>query len=146
MLRRVAVVALAITTLAEPAGSQQVQAEADPGVRLNRLIDRAEVRVSRLELQPGAERRVHAHDDVEYHLWVPFAGQLQIAIGSNPPVAAALGQAFFLQRGTAHGFKNVGQTPAGVFEIFVKKSALAANTTPLGQPDMKDVLLKAMLR
>jgi quercetin dioxygenase-like cupin family protein len=109
--------------------------EADPGVRPTRLIDRAEVRVSRVEIQPGATRRVHTHDDVEYHLWIPIEGQLQLTIGSDAPVAAASGQAFFLKRGTPHGFKNVGTTPAAVFEIFVKQATLAgqdSHADPLG--------------
>ncbi len=42
----------------------QTTAEADPGVRLTRLIDRAEVRVSRPEIEPGAARRIHAHNDL----------------------------------------------------------------------------------
>jgi feruloyl esterase len=117
--------AAATATASGSSASAQAQAgaEADPGVRFTRLIDRAEVRVSRLELQPGAERRVHQHDDVEYHMWVPVEGQLEITIGSAPPVrAAALGQAFFMTRGTPHGFKNVGATPAVALEIFVKQT------------------------
>jgi len=101
--------------------------EADPGVRPTRLIDRAEVRVSRVEIQPGATRRVHAHNDVQFHLWVPMTGALQLSIGSEPPVPAASGQAFFLTRGTPHGFKNVGTTPAAVLEVFVKDGAPNAN-------------------
>jgi hypothetical protein len=38
----------------------------NPGVTPVRQIDRAEVRVTRVELQPGAVRSVHAHDDVGY--------------------------------------------------------------------------------
>ena len=99
--------------------------EADPGVRPFRLIDRDEIRVSRVELQPGAVRRVHVHDDVEYHVWAPVVGTLEITVGNDAPKAAAPGQAFFMKRGTPHGFRNTGTTPAAVFEIFVKKS-----TTP----------------
>lgn len=147
MLRYLTMVGIAMSALApQPAAAQSAQVEADPGVKLTRLIDRAEVRVSRLELQPGAARRVHAHDDVEYHLWIPFDGQLQITIESNEPVPAALGQAFFLQRGTTHGFKNVGTTPAGVFEIFVKTAARVGGADPLGPSDVKELLLRAMLR
>jgi quercetin dioxygenase-like cupin family protein len=111
---------------AQAPAAPQVTAEADPGVRLTRLIDRAEVRLSRIELQPGAVRRVHAHDDVAYHLWVPIAGSLEITIGSEAPVAAASGQAFFMKRGTPHGFRNVGATPAALFEIFIKQTTTAA--------------------
>ena len=90
------------------------------------MIDRAEVRLSRIELQPGAVRRVHAHDDVAYHLWVPIAGSLEITIGTDAPVTASSGQAFFMKRGTSHGFRNVGTTPAALFEIFIKETTAAA--------------------
>jgi quercetin dioxygenase-like cupin family protein len=104
----------------------QLPAEADPGVRPFRLIDRDEIRVTRVELQPGAARRIHVHDDVEYHVWAPVAGTLEITIGNDAPRAAAPGQAFFMKRGTPHGFRNTGTTPAAVFEIFVKKSTTTA--------------------
>src|SRR5215203_2094002 len=117
----------ATRVLAQPAA--QAAGEADPGVRPVRLIDRDEIRVSRVELQPGAVRRVHAHDDVEYHVWAPVSGTLEITIAQDPPKAATAGQAFFLKRGTMHGFRNTGQTPASVFEIFVKRSTTAADMT-----------------
>ena len=132
MRSSLAVAGLALAVLiARPAGAQTPAAgEADPGVRPTRLIDRGEVRVSRVEIQPGAVRRVHVHDDVEYHLWIPIEGQLQITIGAEAPVAAASGQAFFLKRGTPHGFQNVGATPAAVFEIFVKQTKMAGGPDP----------------
>ncbi len=104
----------------------QLPSEADPGVRPFRLIDREEIRVTRVELQPGAVRRVHVHDDVEYHVWTPVVGTLEITVGNDAPKAAAPGQAFFMKRGTPHGFRNTGTTPAAVFEIFVKKSTTTA--------------------
>jgi quercetin dioxygenase-like cupin family protein len=100
--------------------------EADPGVRPTRLIDRAEVRVSRVEIQSGATRRVHTHDDVEYHLWIPIEGTLELTLRNDPPIAAKPGEAYFMTRGTPHGFRNVGATPAAVFEIFIKQTATKA--------------------
>jgi quercetin dioxygenase-like cupin family protein len=112
--------------LTQPAAAQtQAPGEADPGVRPTRLIDRAEIRVSRVEVQAGATRRVHTHDDVEYHVWVPLEGSFQITIGSDPAVAAKAGQAIFMKRGTPHGFRNVGTTAGAVMEIFVKQSSAA---------------------
>jgi quercetin dioxygenase-like cupin family protein len=112
--------------------------EADPGVRPTRLIDRAEIRVSRVELQGGAVRAVHAHDDVEYHVWVPLEGRLEITIESGSPTVAEAGQAFFLTRGTSHGFRNLGATPAAVMEIFVKQSVVGASTDAI--EDLDDLL------
>ena len=45
----------------------------------------------------------------------------------DAPVAAVPGQAFFMKKGTKHGFRNTGTTPAAVFEIFVKRSTTSAS-------------------
>lgn len=112
------------------------QPEADPGVRPTRLIDRDEIRVSRIELQPGATRSVHAHDDVEYHVWTPVEGTFEFTMGADAPVTAKPGQAFFMKRGTRHGFRNIGNAPGAVFEIFVKKTTMAASTDPAALADI----------
>ena len=93
----------------------------DPGVTPTRLIDRDEIRVSRVALEPGAVRSVHTHEDVQYHVWVALEGQLEITIGDARPVAASNGKSFFMQKGTRHGFRNTGSTPGAAMEIFVKE-------------------------
>jgi hypothetical protein len=80
MQRYLAVYGLALATLVGRPVMAQTPGEADPGVRPTRLIDRAEVRVTRVEIQPGATRRAHQHDDGVYRLWVPIEGQLQLTI------------------------------------------------------------------
>jgi len=127
-----AFVAAAALFIAPPAFAQApAPGEADPGVRPIRMIDRAEVRASRVEIQAGATRSVHAHDDVIYHLWIPIEGSLQITIGNDAPVSAASGQAFFMKRGTRHGFKNIGTTPGAALEIFIKQTTTAGGIDPL---------------
>jgi quercetin dioxygenase-like cupin family protein len=119
------------------------QPEADPGVRPTRLIDRDEMRVSRIDLQPGATRSVHAHDDVEYHVWTPVEGTFEFTMGTDAPVTAKPGQAFFMKRGTRHGFRNVGSTAGAVFEIFVKKTTTAAGSTE--RTALADILVALQL-
>ena len=97
-----------------------------------RQIDRAEVRVTRVELQAGAVRSVHTHDDVRFHLFIPVSGKIELTIGSAKPVEAAVGQAYFMEKGTPHGFRNTGSTPAMVMEVFVKEGAAAAQQAPVG--------------
>lgn len=111
----------------------------DPGVTPVRLMDRPEIRISRVEVLPGSVRSVHTHDDVKFHVWVALSGKLEVTIGSAKPVLAAEGQALFMQKGTPHGFRNVGTAPAAVMEIFVKegsvaKADMAALLAALGQP------------
>ena len=102
----------------------------DPGVTPVRLMDRPEIRISRVDVQPGAVRGVHRHDDVKFHVWLALTGKLEVTIGSAKPVLAAEGQAFFMQKGTPHGFRNVGTTTAAVMEIFVKTDV--ASTAEIG--------------
>jgi quercetin dioxygenase-like cupin family protein len=95
----------------------------DPGVTPLRQIDRPEVRVTRVELQPGAVRSVHVHNDVRFHLFLPVSGKIELTIGSAVPVDAVPGQSYFIEKGTPHGFRNVGSSPAMVMEVFVKDGA-----------------------
>ncbi len=115
--------------------SAQQQASPDPGVSPVRLLDRDDIRVTRVELAAGAVRSVHAHDDVEYHVWAPIAGTFEITIKKGKPAAAKPGQAFYMKKGTQHSFRNTGTTPAAVMEIFVKRStATAAALALAAQP------------
>ena len=135
MWRLIGASALAGSFVIAPALAAQTQTpapgEADPGVRPTRLIDRAEIRVSRVEIQAGATRRVHQHDDVEYHVWAPLEGTLQITVGSDAPVTAKPGQAIFMKKGTPHGFKNIGTTPGAALEIFIKQTTSAETLSPV---------------
>jgi quercetin dioxygenase-like cupin family protein len=98
----------------------------DPGVARAVLIDRPELRVLRVEIQPGATRRIHRHDDLRYHLFLPLTSGVELTIGSAQPVAAAAGQAFFIKGGTPHSFRNTGASVAMAFEVFIKPDTAAA--------------------
>jgi quercetin dioxygenase-like cupin family protein len=98
----------------------------DPGIHPIRQIDRPDVRVLRVEIQPYAVRSVHTHDDVKFHLFIPVSGNLELTIGSAKPVEATPGQAFLMEKGTPHGFRNTGSTPGMAMEVFVKDNAATA--------------------
>ena len=118
----VLVLSSAVSSWAQPAPLAP-----DSGVAATRLINRAELRISRVVLQPGAARSAHAHDDVEYHAWIVLEGTFELSVGTNGPVPALPGAAFFFERGTMHGFRNVGLTEAVVMEVFVKQSGSNAS-------------------
>ena len=121
------VMMLAITLLVLTGTHPTGQQRADPGVTFTRLIDREEIRISRVVLEPGATRQPHSHDDVQYHAWVPLEGSFELSLGTDAPVLASAGDAFFFERGTMHGFRNVGTTEAAVMEVFVKDGADTAS-------------------
>ena len=107
-------------------------ARAAQGYTPVRLWERPDVRATRVELKPMANRAIHQHDDVKFHLFIPLKGKLQLTIGSDKPVEAPVGQAFYIKGGTPHGFRNLGSTPAMVMEIFVKNGASTASLDALG--------------
>jgi quercetin dioxygenase-like cupin family protein len=130
---RMMVLALPLTLL----GALHVSAQTpgavntpDPGVNPVRQIDRAEVRVTRVELQPGAVRSTHAHNEVRFHLFIPVTGKIELTVGSAKPVEVTPGQAYFMGKGTMHGFRNIGASPAMVIEGFVKEGAASVQLEP----------------
>lgn len=98
-------------------GAQSVP---DPGIVPTQILDRPEIRIFRVELQPGATRRIHSHDDVLYHVWIPLEGRLELSVSGERPVIGLPGEAVYLQGSTTHGFKNVGSTAATVMEVFIE--------------------------
>jgi len=143
----------ALAALSLPAFAQQAatspapRRQPDEGVAPNVLMNRDEVRVLRVEIQPGATRRTHTHDDVQFHLWVPVSGTLKFTMGSDAPVDAAVGQAFFMKRGTPHSFTNTGSTVAVVMEVFIKDNpahAASIKVEPAGGAE-RDTMAKLAL-
>ena len=112
--------------IAASAQAPKAAKNANPGVNPVRLMDRPEVRVTRVEIQAGAVRSVHQHDDVRFHLFIPLAGKIELTIGSAKPVEAVVGQSYFMEKGTPHGFRNTGSTLGMVMEVFVKDGATVA--------------------
>ena len=94
--------------------------EVDPGIfNTSPIIDRAELRAGRLEIKPGSARRVHQHDDVQYHLFIPLTGSVQLNMGAET-INATAGNVYFINKGTPHGFRNATDSTATAVEIFVK--------------------------
>src|SRR3954468_8202402 len=98
-----------------------VAATSGTGVSNAALLDRPEVRVLRVDVQPGGVRNIHTHDDTQFHLFIPVSGGAQFELEPDKPVDLTTWQAQFIKGGTRHGFKNTGTTTATVIEVFVKK-------------------------
>src|ERR1700682_2262283 len=105
--------------------------KADQGYTPVRLWERPDVRATRVEIKAGVIRAVHQHDDVKFHLFIPLMGTPQPPIGSDKPVDAPIGQAFYIKGGTPHGFRNLGSTPGMAIEVFVKNGATSASLNAL---------------
>jgi quercetin dioxygenase-like cupin family protein len=121
-----AAIVAALPGLQALAQTKDLIATQDPGVARAVVMDRAEVRVLRVEIQPGATRRIHQHDDVRFHLFMPLTEGVELTVGSEKPVVASAGQAYFMLKGTPHGFRNTGTSVAKAIEVFVKPDSTAA--------------------
>jgi quercetin dioxygenase-like cupin family protein len=98
-----------------------IAATSGTGVSNAALLDRPEVRVLRVDVQPGGVRNVHTHDDTQFHLFIPVSGGAQFEVEPEKPVDISTWQAQFIKGGTRHGFKNTGTSTATVIEVFIKK-------------------------
>ena len=84
------------------------------------LRDQPEVRALRLVMEPGGTRVLHAHGDVQFHLFVPISGPMELNLDGGQSVDVQPWHPYFLPEGTRHGFHNGGSTAVEVMEIFVK--------------------------
>jgi quercetin dioxygenase-like cupin family protein len=98
-----------------------VAATSGTGVSNAALLDRPEVRVLRVDVEPGGVRNIHTHDDTQFHLFIPISGTPEFQIEPDKPAKLSAWEAQFVKGGTRHGFKNPGTTTATVVEVFVKK-------------------------
>jgi mannose-6-phosphate isomerase-like protein (cupin superfamily) len=98
----------------------------DPGISTMQVLDTAEFRVLRDYAEPGATRRMHAHADATWHVFVLVTGQLALTVEGESPMDVSQGQVLSLKGGVQHTFKNTGTVAATIVEVFGRKSAPAA--------------------
>lgn len=61
------------------------------GVSNATLLNQAEARVARVDVEPNGVRNLHAHDDARFHLFIPVTGTVQLEIESEMPLELAPG-------------------------------------------------------
>ena len=101
----------------------------DPGVTFLNVVENAHVRVLQINLQAGAVRRPHIHNDVVFSIVVPVTGSLELTVDKDPVVTAVPGQAYYSAKGQTHSFTNKTAAAVQIIEIFVK-----ADSGPAGAP------------
>lgn len=107
--------------VAGPERAKPVQG--DPGISSMVVLDRPEFRILRDYAEPGATRRMHAHADATYHVFVLVTGALRLTIEGEPPVDVMPGEALSLKGGARHTFVNVGTVASTIVEVFGKGPA-----------------------
>jgi len=72
-----------------------------------------------VEVRPGGTRRLHQHNEVQFHLFIPIAGSVRMTMNGET-IDSAAGQVYFIGKGTPHTFTNAGTSNATAVEVFVK--------------------------
>src|SRR5687768_18431826 len=60
-----------------------IAATSGTGISNAALINRDEIRVLRVDVAPGGVRNMHAHDDMQYHLFIPTTAGMQFQAQSE---------------------------------------------------------------
>ena len=100
------------------------------GVSPSTIMDTPDVRVTRVQIDAGAVRPSHSHNEGPFHMFIPISGPVDVFFGpegKEERETVAPGQVHFFKSNTPHGFKNPGSTPVTFIEIFVKNTGRASN-------------------
>jgi quercetin dioxygenase-like cupin family protein len=104
--------------VAGPEKARPVQG--DPGISSMVVLDLPQYRVLRDYAEPGATRRMHAHKDATYHVFVLITGSLRLTVSGEPPIEVHPGEAVALKGGVEHTFVNIGTVTSTIVEVFGK--------------------------
>ena len=133
MLKMFLLVVLIVALFSAPTMAQQRgQGRGNPGVNPTTIMDSPDVRVARVQLDAGATRPSHVHNEGPFHMVVAVSGPVQVFFGpegKEEMETVAPGQVHVFKSSTPHGFKNPGTTPVTFIEIFVKNTGRAGNIT-----------------
>ena len=83
------------------------------------LRDQPEVRALRVVVEAGGTRPIHGHANVQFHLFVPISGSMELNLDGEPSVDVQPWHPYFLEGGTQHGFHNSSSTAVEIMEIFI---------------------------
>lgn len=92
------------------------------GVSTMVVMDRPAFRVLRDFFEPGAVRRMHAHESA-YHVMTVITGTIRIGFEEAAPIDVTQGEVLHLDGGVRHSIENVGTVPATLIEVFDKADA-----------------------
>ena len=84
-------------------------------------MDRPEIKVQRVDIEPNATRGMHAHDDVIYHVFMTTDAPLTLSIEGEGDVHLGPWEAHFFKGGTVHAITNSSAESVRFIEIFVNK-------------------------
>ena len=84
------------------------------------IRNQPEVRILRVVVEPGGTRVIHAHDNVDFHIFVPISGPMTFDREGTESVALSPWQPVYLDAGTRHGFRNTGSSAVDIMEIFIQ--------------------------
>ena len=84
------------------------------------IRNQPEVRILRVVVEPGGTRVIHAHDNVDFHIFVPISGPMTFDREGADSVALLPWEPVYLDAGTRHGFRNTGSSAVDIIEIFVQ--------------------------
>lgn len=130
MFKKVSLVVVIVALCCAPALAQQRgQGRGGiTGVNPSTIMDTPDVRVARVQIDAGAVRPSHVHNEGPFHMLIPITGPVQAFFGpegKEEMETVAPGQVHFFKSNTPHGFKNPGAAPVTFIEIFVKNTGRA---------------------
>ena len=99
-------------------GARPVQG--DPGISSMLVLEDPAYRVLRDYAEPGATRRMHAHNNATYQVFMLVTGKIRLTVEGQDAVDVLPGEVVSLPGGASHTFTNTGEVIATIVEVFGK--------------------------
>ena len=93
--------------------------EGNVGISNAVLREQPEVRVLRVVVEAGGVRAMHAHSDVQFHLFMPISAPMELRL-EDGAIEVQPWHPYYLVGDTQHGFHNGGGEAVEVIEVFVR--------------------------
>ncbi len=92
----------------------------DPGISSMLVLEDTAFRVLRDYAEPGATRRLHAHNTATYQVFMLVTGKIRLTVEGQDAVDILPGEVVSLLGGASHTFTNTGEVTATIVEVFGK--------------------------
>ena len=126
MVHRSALAALLVLLFSAAVGAQapaqrQGRDAADTAAPVT-LIENAQTRIVRVNIEPNSTRSMHSHDDMLWHVFVTMDAPIVLTIkGQEQRVELAPWQTHFFKGGTVHSITNPNGRYVQFLEFFAKR-------------------------
>jgi mannose-6-phosphate isomerase-like protein (cupin superfamily) len=89
------------------------------GISNSVLREQPDVRVLRVVVEPGGQRIMHEHANVQFHMFIPVSNPMELEVQGVGTMDIQPWHPYYMAGGTQHAFHNGGSEAVEIMEVFI---------------------------